>query len=107
MFNDMALVEDPDYARAHYRKCTILEKKGEFKRAVELAEAAIDQFSHEEEYDVMNRNVVPKFQELIIILKTKMPFEEEMRLNKLQKEVDAQLDASEPHFDWDFATGKE
>ena len=24
-FNDMALMEDPGYARAHFRKCTILE----------------------------------------------------------------------------------
>ena len=29
-FNDKALMEDPDYARAHYRKCTILEQRGEY-----------------------------------------------------------------------------
>ena len=29
-FNDKALMEDPDYARAHFRKCTILESRGEY-----------------------------------------------------------------------------
>ncbi len=28
MFNDKALMEDPDYGKAHYRKCKILQKKG-------------------------------------------------------------------------------
>ena len=36
-FNDMALMEDPDYGRAHYRKCTILEKRGHYAQALSLA----------------------------------------------------------------------
>ena len=47
----MALIEDPDYARAHYRKCTILDVRGEYKRAYELAKGAIDQFSNDYELD--------------------------------------------------------
>ena len=36
-FNDMALMEDPDYGKVHYRKCTILEKRGQYSRAMDLA----------------------------------------------------------------------
>ena len=36
-FNDMALMEDPDYGKAYYRKCMILQKKGFFSQALELA----------------------------------------------------------------------
>jgi hypothetical protein len=31
LYNDMALMEDPDYAKALLRKVLILERKGEFE----------------------------------------------------------------------------
>ena len=40
-FNDMALMEDPDYGRAHYRKVAILEKKGEYSAALNLAKHSV------------------------------------------------------------------
>lgn len=39
-FNDMALMEDPDYARALLRKILILEKKGEYGAGHGLAKFA-------------------------------------------------------------------
>jgi len=37
-FNDMALMEDPGYAKAHFNKCKILEAKNSYSQAIELAE---------------------------------------------------------------------
>ena len=64
-FNDMALMEDPGYAKAHYRKCTILEAKGQFSAALNLAEQTIDEYSHEFEFDEMNKSMIPKFEEFV------------------------------------------
>ena len=40
-FNDLALMEDPDYAKALLRKVLILEKKGEYSQAHNLAAFAV------------------------------------------------------------------
>ena len=47
----MALMEDPDYGRAHFRKVAILEKKGEYAAALNLAKYSIVQYSDEMECD--------------------------------------------------------
>ena len=39
--NDLALMEDPDYAKALLRKVLILERKGEFEHAYSIAGFAI------------------------------------------------------------------
>lgn len=41
-YNDLAVVQDPDYGKAHYRKCCILLKKGQFTQAKDLAEFYFD-----------------------------------------------------------------
>ena len=47
----MALMEDPDYGRAHFRKVAILDKKGEYSAALNLAKGSIVQYSNEMEFD--------------------------------------------------------
>ena len=64
-FNDMALIEDPEYARAHYRKCTILAHKGDIKRAIMVAQSAINTYSNEMETDQTNIKVIPLFRTFI------------------------------------------
>ena len=61
-FNDMALMEDPGYARAHFRKCTILEKKGQYSIALGIAEASLEQYTDEMEMDETSEKMIPKFE---------------------------------------------
>jgi hypothetical protein len=56
----MALMEDPDFARALYSKILILEKKGEFKNGHHIANFAITRFNDEYEEEE-NRSLVPHF----------------------------------------------
>ena len=58
-WNDMSISEDPDYGKATYRKCTILQKTGDYTRAAELCEYAIQQYDDENEMDEMNKKTVP------------------------------------------------
>ena len=76
-FNDRALMDDPDYARAHYRKCTILEHRGDYSQAISLAEYAISTYSNEYESDQANIKMVPKFEELLEQLENKVPYEKQ------------------------------
>ena len=48
--NDNALVEDP-FSKVYYRKCLILEAKGEIIMAINLASQSIEDYSHEFESD--------------------------------------------------------
>ncbi len=62
-FNDMALMEDPDYGKALLRKCLILEKKGEFTQGHDISRFAISRFDDDFEDD-NNRKLVPQFKEI-------------------------------------------
>ena len=42
--NEMALVEEPDYAKGLLRKILILEKKGEYMQATSMAQYAVVRF---------------------------------------------------------------
>ena len=57
-FNDLALMEDPDYAKGMLRKVLILEKKGCYSEAHSIANFAIMRFDDDFE-DERNRKVVP------------------------------------------------
>ena len=61
-FNDMALMEDPSYAKGYYRKCLILEAKGQYSGAINVAQGCIDEYSNEYEFDINNKNMIPKFE---------------------------------------------
>ncbi len=58
-FNDLALMEDPDYAKAMLRKVYILQKKGDYKEACSIAGFAIMRFDDDFE-DERNRKIVPE-----------------------------------------------
>jgi len=64
LHNEMALMEEPDYAKALLRKVYILEKKGEYRQAVSIAEFACTRFDDEYEDD-RNRKTIPEFKEVI------------------------------------------
>ena len=72
-FNDMALMEDPGYGRAHFRKCTILEKKGQYQVALGIAEQCLEDYKDEMEMDESNIKMIPKFEEIIGKLKVLLP----------------------------------
>ena len=54
-------MEDPSYSRAHFRKCTILEQKGCFANAINLAKACIEELNDEMNFDEASKKVIPKF----------------------------------------------
>jgi hypothetical protein len=57
-FNDMSLMEDPDYAKALLRKILILEKKGEYEGGHNMANFCVNRFDDDYEEDA-NRKLVP------------------------------------------------
>ena len=89
-YNDMALMEDPDFAKALYRKCMILEKKGEFTNGHHIANFAIARFDSEFEEEE-NRKIVPKFVEMKERFKVKIPYETKTKTDNLEKEVEKEL----------------
>ena len=99
-YNNLALMEDPGYAKAHFRKCTILEARGNFTNAINLAQQCIEEYSHEFESDKTSIDMIPKFQELIDRLKPIKHKETEEVTRDLQEDVDEQLDASMGNFDF-------
>ena len=46
-YNDLALSEDPDYAKALYRNILILEKKGLYTRASQMAQFCVTRFDYD------------------------------------------------------------
>ena len=66
MSNNLALVEDPDYAKAMHRMILIKEANGAYHGALEMANYAIMRFEHpdEEDEDPDNYKVVPALKEL-------------------------------------------
>ena len=77
-------MEDPDYGRAHYRKCLILEHRGDYAAGLNLAEFSIKQYSNEYESDEANVKIVPMFEELVIRLKEKLPFENQDKESRME-----------------------
>jgi tetratricopeptide (TPR) repeat protein len=61
--NDLALIEEPDYAKALLRKGLILERRGDFQQAFSIARFAINRFDSVFE-DERNQKVVPSLKEL-------------------------------------------
>ena len=64
IYNNWALVECPDYAKANYRKCLIMEAKGQFTQACKMAEWCAEKFDGEDEIEE-NKNTGPHFRELV------------------------------------------
>ena len=49
VYNNWALKECPDYAKALHRKCLIMEMKGDYAQCVKMADWCSERFSHEDE----------------------------------------------------------
>ena len=91
IYNNWALKECPDYAKALHRKCIILEDKGEFTQASKVAEWCAQRFDHEDECED-NRKTVAHFKELAGRCKLKIPYEVDQSRERLQAEADAEFD---------------
>ena len=91
-YNNWALKECPDYAKALHRKCMILEDKGEYTQAVKVAEWCSLRFGHEDEPED-NQQTVPHFRDLAQRCKERIPYEVNERNEKLKQEADAEFDA--------------
>lgn len=83
-------MEDPDYAKALYRKILILEKKGEFTNAHNMANFAITRYDDELE-DPDNRKQVQFFREAKDRLVGQIPFEKKIKSDKAEKEVESEI----------------
>ena len=104
-FNDLALMEDPGYQRAHWRKCLILEQRGEFKAALNLAEATLEDLNSEYNTDEASKKIIPKLEELTQRLEIIKDQETEFKKQRMQKEVEEELGGAQedPGFDKLFA----
>ena len=49
VYNNWALKECPDYAKALHRKCLILEANGEYSVCWKMADWCAQRFTHEDE----------------------------------------------------------
>ena len=96
-YNDMSIIQDPDYGKAHFRKCTILEKKGEFTQAAELAEYYREEYEHEMEMDPANKDLVGRFREIVERCLPRVGEEQGIKREKLKKEVEQQMEESYLH----------
>lgn len=90
----MALVEEPDYAKALLRKILILEKKGEFSQATSMAQFAVVRFDNEYE-DERNMKVVPEFKEAINRMDGKLDTYKKANKKVLKDEVNKELGIKE------------
>ena len=99
-FNDLALIEDPGYAKAHHRKCLILEANGQLTSAISIAQAQISEYQSEFEFDESNKAMIPKFEAFIKKVKPNLYKETEQKQNNLQKEVDDYLAHTMPSSDF-------
>ena len=88
--NDMALMEDPDYAKAMLRKVYILQKKGDYKEACSIAGFAIRRFDDEFE-DERNRKVVPELKTLRDQLQGKSSVQKRHNEERLIEEAEMQF----------------
>ena len=62
-YNNLALIDDPEYAKVFYRKIYVLEGQARYKEGAEMAAWCIKRFDNQYE-DEENQNMVPKFKEL-------------------------------------------
>eukprot|EP00347_Sterkiella_histriomuscorum_P013270 403365360 len=90
-FNDMALMEDPDYAKALIRKILIQENKGEFEGGYQMANYAVTRFDDDFE-DEANRKMVPQFKELRDKLKDKINNTKQMSSKEKKVSENQQID---------------
>ena len=86
----MALMEEPDYAKALLRKILILEKKGEYSQATSMCQFAIVRFDDEYE-DERNRKVVPEFKEAAKRMEGKLDSYKKESKKVMKEEVDKEL----------------
>ena len=49
IYNNWALKESPDYAKALHRKCLIHEAKGQYSLAYKMADWCAQRYTHEDE----------------------------------------------------------
>ena len=101
----MALMEDPGYQRAHWRKCLILEQRGEFKAALNLAQATIEDLENEYNTDVNSKKIIPKLEELVERLEIIKEQETEFKQKRMEQEVEKELgtEIEDPNFDKFFS----
>ena len=92
IYNNWALKECPDYAKALHRKCCILEAQGEYTQAVKVSQWCAQRFAHEDEPEE-NQQTVPHFKEVAERCKPRIPIEKKQKNENLKAEADAEFDA--------------
>jgi len=73
VFNNTALMEDPDYCKAIERKCLILEAIGEYSQAMNMCEVGLRLYDNEFNFDEESIAVVPNLREIIERCERKKP----------------------------------
>ena len=90
-YNDMSIIQDPDYGKAHFRKCTILEKKAQFTQAAELAQYYQEEYEHEMEMDQANKDMAARFKEIVDRCLPRVGEDTVSRQERLKKEVEEEM----------------
>ena len=97
-YNNLALVEDQEYAKVYYRKILVLEGQARYKEAASLADWGVMRFDSQFE-DEENQKIVPRFKELKVKMEAQFPFEEERRTALMKEEVERELRESDPEYE--------
>jgi tetratricopeptide (TPR) repeat protein len=93
-FNNIALMEDPEYAKAFHRKCILLEEQGRFTEAFNMANWGIIRFDNDYEEEE-NRKIVPRFKEMQSRCESQMPHEEKIRTEKVEEKIKKEIEEEE------------
>lgn len=89
LYNNSALMEDPDYPKALQRKCEILFESGEYTHCSQMCEWAVQKFSGKDEKEE-TQALIPSLKELKDKAETEKPNED-----KKKAEIAAQQDDDE------------
>ena len=89
-FNDLALMEDPDYAKGMLRKVLILERQGNYSEAHSIASFSIMRFDDDFE-DERNRKVVPSLKEARERLEGLKSVQKKRSEKKMQEEAESEM----------------
>ena len=91
-WNNQALIECPDYAKAIYRKCLINEANEEYTSAIKMAEWGIQRFDDDLEVKE-NRDTVPAFKKIIERCRPLAGDESTKKANRMKEEAYQEIDS--------------
>ncbi len=95
IYNNAAIMEDPDYFDAYLRKCELYEDTCEYSMAVKMAEWILTKVGDDPEYDYL----CEQCELLIEEVECKIPDEEKDKSEFQKAQMELELANAEPSFE--------